>query len=95
MSEPNFPVCPCQCVEACNAMNESHCMCPPVERALRGYISNGQSRPMSPEEREWCLQEIDNVEGHSRNDHANETDSDLARGVMSAWVDYCQDKGMM
>lgn len=95
---PELPGVKCQCM-VCAA----DCICPPNELALRAWssISNivtGQStagRAMTPGEREWCFQEIDQVEGYCRANHANETDSQLARVVLNAWRDYARDKGMI
>jgi hypothetical protein len=50
---------------------------------------------LNDEQREWCLAEIDSVEGYRRDDYLNEPDAEVARGVMDAWIDYCRDKGLM
>lgn len=50
---------------------------------------------MSEKQREWCLEEIDSVEGFRRADYAEAPDADLARGVLDAWLEYCRDKGMV
>lgn len=72
------------------------CVCSREERILRGYIGGyGNLPPMTAEEREWCLSEIDRVEGHSRKDHVDDDDSSLASGVFSAWTDYCRDMGLL
>lgn len=49
---------------------------------------------MTPEQREWCLSEIDNVEGYERSNYATLPDDLLANGVLCAWMDYCRDKGL-
>jgi hypothetical protein len=67
--------------------------CPKEERALRA-ISAGQYRPMSEAERDYCKRQIAAVEGYSGAD-AEGADADVARTVISAWRDYCRDKGML
>ena len=51
--------------------------------------------PMSPAEREGCLQEIAKVEGYERKHYETATDQMLARGVLSAWTDAARDKGLL
>ena len=51
--------------------------------------------PMTPEQREWCLKEIDSVEGYDRKDFKTADDQRLASGVIWAWTDYAKDKGML
>jgi hypothetical protein len=50
---------------------------------------------LSIEQREWCLSEIDAVEGYSRWDYETASDSDVARATLGAWTDYCRDKGLL
>lgn len=50
---------------------------------------------MTVEQREWCYQEIDSVEAHDREDYLKGSDAELAMGVLNAWQDYCQDKGLL
>jgi hypothetical protein len=45
--------------------------------------------------REWCLDEIDRVEGFRRRDYELLDDSELARGVLDAWLDFARDKGLL
>ncbi len=72
------------------------CVCLREERVLRAYLgSYGDLPPMTSTEREWCLEEIDSVEGYSRSDYENASDSDLANGVLSAWLTFCRDTGLM
>lgn len=75
--------------------NVPECMCGAEERPLRAYISNSASTPMTPEQRDWCLQEIEHVEGYRKSDYINESDANLARGVLSAWTDFARDKGLL
>jgi len=70
------------------------CVCPPLEKALR-VIAAGIGGPLTEAEREQCFREIDRVKGHSRADHADATDAELANGVLSAWTDFCRDKGLL
>jgi hypothetical protein len=72
------------------------CMCPDGEAVLRAYENQREGLPaMTAEQREWCLDEIASVERHKREDYEGASDKDLARGVMSAWLDYCRDKGQL
>ncbi len=50
---------------------------------------------MTAEQREFCLTEIGNVEGYRRADYEESDDADLASGVLSAWTDFCRDKGLL
>jgi hypothetical protein len=79
----------CQC-------DLAECVCGMTERALRWWMSPHHTwMPMTPEQREWCLAEIDSVEGYRRADYEDVPDSQLARGVLDAWRDYCRDKGLL
>lgn len=72
------------------------CVCPTEEKALRGWMRSDAAMPaMTTEQREYCLQEIGRVEGYDRSEWEDSTDKDLARGVISAWTDYCRDKGLL
>ena len=71
------------------------CACAPMERALRGWIGGRAAAPMTADQREACLVEIEAVEGHERKDYDGADDAMLARGVLGAWTDYCRDKGLM
>jgi hypothetical protein len=77
--------------------NPSGCVCGKTEKALRAWASPEAALilPMTLQQREWCLSEIDSVEGHSREDYRASTDGELARGVIGAWLDYCRDKGLL
>lgn len=70
------------------------CVCGLTEKALRAWVS-GELPAMTPCQRLWCLNEIDSIEGYRRQDYETCTDALLANGVLSAWVDYCRDKGLM
>jgi hypothetical protein len=70
------------------------CICPSTERALRRVIRDGSVK-LNAQQREWCLCEIDKVEGHGRHEYLDADDSTVAAGVFSAWTDYCRDKGLM
>lgn len=81
-------------LESCLCGYGECCVCPDTERALRRVIADGSIK-LDAEQREWCLREIDKVEGHGRNDYVGADDSTVAAGVLNAWVDYCRDKGLM
>ena len=71
------------------------CVCDPTERALRAWGWGIYDVPMTSEQREWALNEIGQVEGYNRADHEGDDDRMLARNVMSAWADFCRDKGLL
>lgn len=75
----------------------SPCLCQPTERMLRAYAADesGILPALNHAQREWCLAEIARVEGHSREEHLEDTDRWLAHGVLTAWTDFCRDKGLM
>lgn len=89
----------CPLVEKCQCYKDSppeHCICPPTEKALRAWCRPEPGfQPMTPEQREWCLKEIDQMEGYRREDYQTCSDELLANGVLSSWVDYCRDKGLL
>lgn len=65
------------------------------ERALRGWIRGEHKEPMTAEQREWCLGQIERVEGYKRTDYEASADADLAHAVLDAWTDFCRDKGLL
>ncbi|OHD28241.1 MAG: hypothetical protein A2Y38_25290 [Spirochaetes bacterium GWB1_59_5] len=67
------------------------------EAVLRSYDRCGDTRPpaMNVHQREWCLQEINEVEGWNRDDYEAVPDQELARAVVQAWGDYARDKGVV
>jgi len=69
------------------------CVCTATERQLRLVMDGGAA--LTPAQREWCLAEIDGVEGHTRADFDDETDVIVAREVLDAWRDYARDKGLL
>lgn len=89
-----IPDCPpfkrCVCYADCRMP----CVCGDTERALRQWKC-GELPPMSVEQREWCLSQIASVEGCNREDYERLDDSELANGVLSAWMAFCRDKGLM
>ena len=92
--QPTFPRivgCPCFGSEYAGA-----CICGDIEKVMRAYGSpNFNPAPMTPEQRDWCFKELDDIEGHSRLDGGeNPTDEMLSRCMLSAWQDYARDKGL-
>jgi hypothetical protein len=82
-------------VPCCGGPDEG-CVCGGDERVLRAY-NRGQRglEPMTQDQRQWCLDEIRQVEGYDIKDYMQYSDADLANGVLSAWTDYCRDKGLI
>jgi len=77
----------------CQGPEAEGCACAREERALRAIIA-GEYRQMTQAERDWCRDEIARVEGYSEKD-ADGSDVDVAHTVLSAWTDYCRDKGLL
>lgn len=93
MNKPDFPTdIPCQCY-----LRRVHeCVCPDQEKAMRAYANRLASlRPMSEKEREWCLIQVNDVEGYARKDYEDASDRELAATVLCAWMDFCRDKGLL
>jgi hypothetical protein len=79
---------------ACGCFEDPEiCMCLAAERALRHVIRTRGK--LTEEQREWCLTEIDQVEGYDRSTLAGYADDDVAQAVLNAWADYARDKGML
>lgn len=80
-------------ITCCMGENADGCACGfTEERALRAVIDGRRS--MTGDERAWCSDQIASVEGHEA-PPADWSDVDVARGVLSAWMDYCRDKGLL
>lgn len=90
---PDIP--PAGCCEFHGPEADFGCECAPVERALRAWRDGRLARPMTPEQREWCLREIAAVEGHERRNHEGGNDARLSSALLNAWMDHCQDKGLL
>ncbi|HQN17709.1 MAG TPA: hypothetical protein PKV86_01155 [Syntrophobacteraceae bacterium] len=71
--------------------------CGQMERALRHYSAYGYDKPMTSEEREWCIQEADRAgEGSYRREELERyNDQELATAVLRAWADYCRSQGLL
>jgi len=91
---PEIPNCPSSLNCYCYSDRCEPCVCGITEKALRGWSAD-LLPPMTKEQREWCLQEIDSVEGYERKTWETVGDGLLANGVLNAWRDYCRDKGMI
>lgn len=91
--EMNWPVTDaCQCFGS-----EWTCMCGPLERVLRiyAYQATHALPAMTPKQKEWCVNEIVYCsEGTTRRDVEGGDDQQLARAVLSAWLDFARDKGL-
>lgn len=82
----------CQCYSGPRAR---FCVCSAAEKTLRHYVDGAMTVPMTAEQREECLAEIEQVEGYRRDEWENRPDGELAAGVLQAWTDYWRDKGML
>lgn len=87
---------PCYCEREGLLPLNARCICTIEEKCLRGWASGRPSMPaMTPEQREWCYQEIEAVEGYSRDCYLDADAARLANGVLAAWLDFCLDKGLL
>jgi hypothetical protein len=83
---PELSTCPCY------GGGEWQCVCCPTERILRAYIDGTFTTPMTAEQREWCLGEIEHCdEGSKRADYEQLTDNDVADATLHAWAVYVKD----
>ena len=90
---PNLSV-PCCWDGTADAGNP--CLCGPEEKVLRAYQDRLPSLPpMTNEQRKWCLDEIESIEGYDWLEYEGYSDHDLAHSVLRAWTDYCRDKGLL
>lgn len=71
------------------------CVCTDMERAVRAWSGGADMPAMTAEQRTHCLDEIGRVEGYVRGEYESLADRDVASGVLSAWTDYCRDKGLL
>ncbi|MCK1577839.1 hypothetical protein [Bradyrhizobium sp. 174] len=89
---PNLPEARCACWSP-EDRKDVGCVCGDSERVLRA-IQRGEIR-LTDEQREWCLGQIETVEGYSRSQYTIADDGTLAQGVICAWTDYARDKGLL
>lgn len=83
-------------VPCCITALADSCRCGYEERVLRAYSRKDQSLPeMTKDQRDWCLSEIGKVESYDWRDYEFADDAMLASGVLSAWTDFCRDKGLL
>lgn len=90
MEKQLFPLVEC--------IHGPECICPANERALlRFKYGSWPHGPMTPEQREWCIDEADWAgEGaYHRNELEAMSDQELASTTYHAWVDYCRSQGML
>lgn len=89
-AEAGANACPC-------FGDPAECMCTPNEAGLRLYIAGKGPAPMTPEQRKWCLSEIDRGTeyGYRREDYEAAPDAETAKAVLEVWVEYCRDKGLL
>lgn len=96
MPDP-IPEVPCMCAGSMWVPTAEDCMCEAGEAALRAWQYGKAPVPMTPEQRQWCMNEIRSVgDSTSQPDNFdNHTDADLGRDTIHAWADYCRDKGLL
>jgi hypothetical protein len=81
------------CVCAATYRRPYECVCPRAEAGIR-WVAEGRSE-FTEEQREWCLDEIGQVEGYERGDYEGDSDDEIAKETLHAWTDYCRDKGLL
>lgn len=89
---------PCQCQNLNDPQVRIHgCVCGLQERILRAYSNGMQLRPMSDEERAWCVEEAISSSEGSRNESEllTITDKSLAKEVLTSWKEYAQSQGLL
>lgn len=94
----NIPPIGCACFSIADLQaGLAGCVCTDEERILRFYSCGVITVPMTTAQRDWCIQEADHAgEGeHSRATLEPLSDKDLARTVLSAWVNYCRSQGLL
>jgi hypothetical protein len=90
MTTTLFEDIPFQCCTFTPALAAEQCVCNREEHALRRYSAGHNIRPMTPEEREWCVYEADRAgEGYYNEDELEKmSDKELAYAVLNAWKMY-------
>lgn len=73
---------------------DQNCRCGDDERVLRAILAGRVTAPMTPVQRQWCIGEFIRVEGNTASMVEQRSDRDLARAVLSAWLDEARDKGL-
>jgi len=89
----------CQCQQLNDPQVQIHgCVCGLQERVLRAYAAdneamNGPMRPMTDQERWWCIEEAVRASEGSRDESQLLTISDksLAKEVLASWKEYVDD----
>ena len=73
-------------------VDTGYCVCSRDESTLRRYSSGEHLRPMTDEERAWCVDEADGCgEGYySESELTRMDDKALADAVLNAWHMYAQ-----
>lgn len=84
-----LPEVACQCWSEDQLGDGVWCECGDEERVLRA------GAPLTSAQRIWCLEEIAAVEGYDAAQYSMSSDKELGAAVLSAWTDYCRDKGLM
>lgn len=92
-----LPDVPCQCVGSHWVPTVDDCICGESERCLRAWQYERSPVPMTEAQRQWCRNEIKVVgDSTSQPDTFDDfTDADYGRDTLTAWVDYCRDKGLL
>jgi len=71
-------------------VDTGYCLCSRDESTLRRYSAGEILRPMTAEERAWCVDEADRAgEGYYNSEElTGRNDKDLAGAVLNAWNMY-------
>jgi hypothetical protein len=74
------------------------CACPDGEAVLGAFSRDDcplKLAPMTIDQRAWCIEQIESLEGHKADAQEAIDDSELAAMVLVAWADYARDKGLL
>lgn len=71
------------------------CVCTQSERVMRAYAAKHPLPKMTPQQRQWCFDQIVDPEFDLPSNYTDSTDDVLARAVLFHWRDIARDKGLL
>lgn len=80
---PSVPQVEC-CLGADRKLFRLACRCNGSERALRAWSTGRAPAPMTAEQRDWCVQELDGA-GYCGDAWSDVSDAEIAGALLSAW----------
>ncbi len=91
MHTPSYTIPTRPCPTSCPFCESQDCaVCNESEQFVRHFMHGPVVKPMSKEEREWCIEEADRAgEGsYPREETEHLNDKDLAWATYRAWCEY-------